>query len=169
MAEDNTKSCSTWPEAMRRAGFILDHAPELLPEVASGTLALDAALKAAQAAKQERDQRAELPEDLGVLVDAGEISMAVALRRAALAPSYAERVSSGTLTLDEAEHLATRETRERREAVQRTVDNLRAWLAAYPIAKQMRTSPMRSGVLDALEEYDRDLFLKLEEEAWPRK
>ena len=35
---DDSPRSSDWTAAMKRAGFILDHAPELLPEVASGTV-----------------------------------------------------------------------------------------------------------------------------------
>ena len=65
-------------------------------------------------------------------------------------------------------HLAAREERERRAAIKRTVDNLLAWNATHPIAATMGDSPGRDTVLEALDEYDREQFLKLEEWAWPQ-
>ncbi|MCL1800462.1 MAG: ParB N-terminal domain-containing protein [Promicromonosporaceae bacterium] len=38
---------SSWRQRVKEATLVLDHAPELLPEIASGALALDAALKQA--------------------------------------------------------------------------------------------------------------------------
>lgn len=60
---DITESRNTWKDALRQAGMILDHAPDVAEAVVNGELALDAAYKLAEdrrdaeRRKVEREQR----------------------------------------------------------------------------------------------------------------
>lgn len=96
---ESPNKTSTWQAHMRDSGTVLDNAPELLPQVAAGQLALDAAVRQATEIREEKKRRAELPDDLGVLVDNGELTINDALRRSALAPRYADLVSEGRLNI----------------------------------------------------------------------
>jgi len=167
--DSGRSSSSGWVKAISEAGLVLDHCPELLPKVAAGSEALDSAVNKAQGIKRDKDQRKELPGDLGALVDAGELSMGEALRRAALPPEYRDRVASGSLILAEAEHLCSKDTQERNAAIARDVSDLLTWNAVHPIARNHRGNPRRQAVLDAMDDYDREMFLKLEDETWPAK
>jgi len=129
--KDTLRSLSnSWSTYMAEAGLVLDVDPALLRQVRDGQLALDAAVQQARAIKdaavqatheaQERlDQIATLPDDLRALVEAGQLTLEHAVRRAQLHPVYAARVASGSLTIDEAETLEARDTQEHREANQR--------------------------------------------------
>jgi hypothetical protein len=75
---------TTWQLHMAHAGFVLDHAPELLSQVAAGSLALDAAVKDVKdqleaaaneetARQQEREAIAGLPADLRALVTSDQL------------------------------------------------------------------------------------------------
>jgi hypothetical protein len=60
---DVTESRNTWKDALRAAGLVIDHAPELAEQVVAGELALDAAYRQAEErrdagrAKQESEER----------------------------------------------------------------------------------------------------------------
>lgn len=159
---------SGWLQRMTEAGLVLDHLPDLLPRVAAGDIALDDAYRRAVAARDEKKRRAELPDDLGALVDAGELTITDALRRAKLPDRHAALVASNDLTIDEAEHLATRDEREHREAIQRYVNGIANFLNGWNTAAYLASDPNRSEVLDALSEFDRERFLRIEQETtWP--
>lgn len=155
---------NAWRLAMATAGTVLDHAADLLPKVAAGTLALDAAYQQAKKIRDEKERRAELPDDLGVLVDNGELTILDALRRAVLTPRYAVLVAEGRLDLDEAEDLNQRDEREHRAGVQRYVNGLLNFLDGWNTAVNLHRDPNREEVLAALEDYDRQRFLEIEKE-----
>lgn len=157
-----------WTEYMRRAGLVLDHAPDLLPQVAAGILALDAAVNEATRVREQKAQLAGLPADLRTLVEAREVTIADALRRAALAERYTNLVASGDLSLEEAEHLSERDDREHREAIQRAVAAIEGFLFGWPVATTLHKTAIRDDVLAALSDQDRERFLKIEEATtWP--
>lgn len=163
-----TESRNTWQDAVRQAGLVLDHLPDLLQKVAAGEVALDAAVRKATEVRDTKKRRAELPDDLGALVDAGELSVGDALRRAKLAPRYAALVASGDLDLNEAEHLNTRDDREHREAIGRYVNGLMSFLSGWNTAAHLADDPNRDEVLAELSDYDRDRLLRIEKETtWP--
>lgn len=159
---------NTWLNLVSRAGLVLDHAPDLLPQVAAGEIALDAAVKQASEIRDTKKRRAELPDDLGALVDAGQVTLVDALRRAALPDRYAGLVGEGGLDLAEAEHLATREARENAEGVSRSVNRLRNFLDGFSTAKHLAVAPDRDLILTQLDDFDRDRILTIEKEiTWP--
>lgn len=154
-----------WTTFMSRAGLVLDMlGADVLQAVAKGGRALDDAYSQAVAAKAEAKRRAELPDDLGALVDAGDLSISDALRRAKLPERYARLVASGDLDLDEAEHLAQRDDRERRDAIDRYVGSIRAFLHGWNTASNLADDPNRDDVLEALDDLDRARFLEIEKE-----
>jgi hypothetical protein len=164
----NPESGKTWQNAMSQAGTVLDHAPDLLPKIAAGRLALDAAVKQANQIREEKARRAELPDDLGALVDAEELTIPEALRRAKLPDRYAKLVGSGDLDLDEAEHLATRDERDHRDAIARYVNGINSFLNGWNTAANLASDPNRDEVLAALSDFDRDRFVRIEKETtWP--
>ena len=161
---------SSWKVHMAHAGTVLDHCPELLPKVAVGEVALDAAVKEATEIRKDKEQRKDLPNDLGALVDAGELSMGEALRRAALPPDYRDRVASGAVTLAEAEHLNAEEQREYRAAIQRSVTAIDTVLALWPAVAGIKHSGTREDILAALSDYSRAQYIELERETtWPTR
>lgn len=166
---NSSGSVSTgWYQRVAEAGTVLDNAPDLLPKVAAGTLALDAALRKASEIRETKKRRAELPDDLGALVDAGELTIPDALRRAKLPERYARLVAAGDLALDEAEHLATRDEREHRDAIARYVNGISSFLNGWNTAANLASDPNRDEVLAALSDFDRDRFLRIEKETtWP--
>lgn len=164
----DSQDLGNWTECMRRAGLVLDHSPDLLPRVAAGNLALDAAVREATAKREERKRRAELPEDLGVLVDNGELTINDALRRAKLTARYAALVAEGRLTISEAEDLNDRDDREHREAIQRHVNGVLSFLAGWNSVRYLADDPNRDEVLDQLSDFDRDRVQRiLKETTWP--
>jgi hypothetical protein len=166
--ERSESGASGWTQRMAEAGVVLDHAAELLPKVAAGNMALDAAVQQANKIRDEKKRRAELPDDLGVLVDSGELTIPIALRRAKLSSRYGALVASGDLNLDEAEHLNQRDDREHREAIQRYVNGLMSFLNGWNTAAHLADDPHRDEVLSELSEYDRDRFERIEKETtWP--
>ena len=164
---DTLGSQSNWAYCMAEAGLVLDHCPEWLPKVVAGTESLDAAVKKATEIQRDKAKRSSLPEDLGVLVDAGELSIDQAIRRSKLNARYAGLVASGDLTLDEAESLNNRDAREYQEAIQRSVEMIDSFLFGLAAASHMRADPMRADILSALSEHSRTTFLKTEDELWP--
>jgi hypothetical protein len=157
----------TWKRRMTEAGLVLDHAPELLPQVAAGELALDAAVKEAAQRREQQAQLGGLPIDLRALVEAEELAMADALRRTKLSERYAKLVAAGELSLAEAEHLNEREAREYRESIQRAIDALEGFLFGWTVASTLRQTATRADVLAGLSDYDRAQFLEIERETWP--
>ena len=133
---------STWRDAVKRAGFVLDHAPDLADPVLAGTLALDAAHKQATEAKDAADRLESIGGELAALVHNSVITIAEAERRYkeraridALPADLKERVNGGTLSVDEAD-LIVKERGERlrilAEKVETSVETL--WrMAGYQI------------------------------------
>ncbi len=68
------------------------------------------------------------------------------------------------LTLDEAETLANRDKTERAAAIRRQVNWLRNFLDGWECAFSLSLNPLRDEVLAELGDYDRDRFLKIEQE-----
>lgn len=162
---DNGRSSSNaWIKAMTQAGFVLDHASDLLVRVLDETdkMTLNSAVEEAQERKQQAEQRGTLPDDLGALVDAGELSIEDALRRAKLSDRYAALVASGNLELDEAEHLNERDEREYRESIHHIKNMILSFLHGWDAASHLRRDANRDAVLDALSTFDRERFLSIE-------
>ena len=154
---------------MSEAGLVYDYfAEDGLLRVAAGEIALDDAYRQAVQVRDLKKRRAELPDDLGALVDAGKLALDHALRRAKLPDRYAKLVASGDLDLDEAEHLATRDDREHREAISRHVNGVLNFLNGWNAAAYLASDPNRDEVLAELSDFDRERLLRIEKEtAWP--
>jgi len=163
-APDNQESLNNWRNLMADAGLVIDHAPELLPKVVAGDIALDAAAKTASQIRETKKRRGEVPDDLGALVDAGELSLDDALRRAVLPEQYEARVAVGELSLDEAEQLAQQADRERADAVRRQVAWIADFLRGWDTVAHFGVNPLRDEVLDAMSDHDRDRLLAIEKE-----
>jgi hypothetical protein len=159
----DSKDSKNWTTYMAMSGVVLDHVPGLLQNVADGHDSLDSIYRYALQIRDEKARRTELPDDLGVLVDAGELSLDLALRRAKLPERYARLVASGDLDLDEAEHLANRDDREHREAIQRYVSGLTSFLYGWNTAVNLADDPNRTDVLEALDDQERVRFLEIEQ------
>lgn len=154
---------STWSDAMRLAGLVFDFlGAERLRRVAEGKEALDAAVQHARQAKAEQARIKDLPDDLRALVEADELTVSEAERRARLSERYAALVAAGDISLDEAEHLNDRDAREHREAIERAVSSIQTFVSVWKIARNLRDSPNRSEILNALPDVDRETFLSIE-------
>lgn len=118
---DNTGTSvggNRWTDAVRQAGIVMDHAPDLADAVLAGTTKLDAAHKEADEIRQGKARLDAVGGELAALVNTGVIDLAEAERRAdeaeridELDADLAERVRDASVTLDEAETIATERDR----------------------------------------------------------
>jgi hypothetical protein len=155
----------SWQHRMKDAGLILDYLGEArLKRIVQGKTSLDAEVAKAKTARAEQKRVKDLPDDLRVIVEAGELSVRDAERRASLSERYATMVSDGTLELDEAEHLNQRDEREYEEAIERDVSAIRAVVYGWPIASTLRNSVTRTDTLAVLSDEDETAFLQIEEQ-----
>lgn len=176
--KDNSQLTNTdgqhWRDLMADAGLVLDIKEELLDEVIHGHLALDNAVQqvrairdAADAAKQAEQERltqiAALPDDLRAIVEAGKLTLEDATRRARLHPSYAARVTSGALTISEAETLEARDTQEQYDSDGREMNRLLNFLDGWRCAIGLAHNKRRAEILARLpHDLDREQFLDIE-------
>lgn len=164
-ADTRDSTSTAWADSMAKAGVVIDHAPsDEAAQVVLDELTLDAAYKIARDNEKAKARRTELPDDLGALVDAGELSLDEALRRSLLPDDYATRVANGQLSLDEAEQLAQQAERERADAVRRQADWLADFLRGWDAFAHLGANPLRPEVLNALSDHDRERLLAIEKE-----
>jgi hypothetical protein len=144
-------SDSGWLKAMHQAGVVLDHARELSDKVLAGGMALDEAYKTANKIKQRKEELDGLDPKLLALVESKSLTLEEALERvhdeermSQLSDDLAERVQSGSLSLDEAEDIQS----QRQERV-------RVW--ATKIQESLQTlapmigAPIPDEIVDLLE------------------
>lgn len=187
-APDNAKvsdSDRAWPQAMQKAGIILDWRDDLANRVISGALALDDAYRQAQEKRQQDEAMAaklrRLPQDLRALVEAGSRDLDGALREAdqrrlvhdidelreadgAPPPSFAERVADGGLSWQEAASLAEQWQQERDESIKRDQERLRELNVAWRVIHSVAMNPNRpytTEVLAGLGEADREVLKRI--------
>lgn len=132
----------TWAEAVRRAGLVLDYAPELADQVLMGGLALDAAHKQADDVRRRKERLAALDTERAGLVESGVVTLAEAEHQIAdearvtkLSEDLAKRVRDGALSLDEAELIAGQHRERLLIWAQQVRDSLGvlARMAGYPV------------------------------------
>lgn len=120
---------------MGRAGLVLDYLGEgRLRRVAEGEEALHSAVRDVKETRETEARIGDLPDDLRALVEAGELTVKNAERRARLSDLYAKLVAAGDLDLDEAEHLNERDRREREESIRRAVNHQDGFVIGYDVA-----------------------------------
>jgi hypothetical protein len=137
----------TWTDAVRQAGLVHDHTPELADEVLGGAMALDAAHKIASDTKRRKERLTDLDSELATLVGEGVVTLDEAEARqethrriGELPDDLADRVRDGGLSLDEAEVIA-RENAQRLDAY---AESVREWLdglgrmVGYPLSDGLR-------------------------------
>lgn len=163
-------------EALRRAGIVLDHLPNLLTAVING-MSMNEAYEQACAVRDEAQSRAEQEEadrqaedearefitdkdpDLAADVKDPKVKTPKTFREALAIWEQRNR--------DEARKRAQAK-RDHEEAIKRDANRIRAFLSGFDGAYSLRTHPSRADVLDALSDNDRKRFLRIEKEiTWP--
>lgn len=163
-----------WRGAMKKAGLILDvlgaEALEYVRDGADGAH-LDGIYREAREEKSRREKVGDLPKDLRVLVEADDISIEDAMRRAALPDAYGSRVASGDLTLDEAETLLERDERDKIEGIERAVNRIRSFLHGWPSVVRFHENGWSEEILAALDDHEREQFVPIQDKLrrlkWP--
>lgn len=157
--DNRQMSDSGWEQQMRRAGVVLDHAPELAAEVVTGAVALSAAYDQAEANRKANERIAKVGPDLATLIESGVIDLAEAERRLAEAEREAEdakrieeldddlaqRVRDGHLDVGEAEAVMD----EREARLDAWADNLRESMRRLA---RMAGSPIPPGIQSRFDE-----------------
>lgn len=168
VAIGESPNTETWRDALKRAGIILDHKPDLAPEIVSGHLALDAAYRQAQAVKDQaesaatRAARESVAEaEAQAFIESRDPELAAKVGGDVVS-TYREAVAIWEQRNAEEVRLRKQAEADHRDWIVRARGYIVAFLNGWPTAAKLHDHPDRDEILAALEPAYRDKFLQIE-------